>query len=182
MGKDFTEYERALKDFQKKPLVPKNKEFNIFPPKSDIKKSEDQESSVLPAALKLSMRKKALNIGEVYSYEDLSDEGYDFIEEEKVGGEVTLMHITGDSPDYIARCIKILIPGEDARFKILKEIKPEKESSTKNTKKFAINDKIITLTNIPAKIVKVSGNLVFWVSEDRKDFGSDFVESVRLKE
>jgi len=60
--KDFTEYERDTRDFTKKPL---SKDFQklIFPPESDVKKSEDHDPSVLPTS-KLSMRKRALLFSE----------------------------------------------------------------------------------------------------------------------
>jgi hypothetical protein len=58
--KDYTEYERNLKDLSKKPL---SKDFQklIFPPESDVKKSEDHDPSVLPTS-KLSMRKKSVEV------------------------------------------------------------------------------------------------------------------------
>ena len=57
--KDFTEYDRNQKDFAKKPL---SKDFQklIFPPESDVKKSEDHDPSVLPTS-KLSMRKEVMS-------------------------------------------------------------------------------------------------------------------------
>lgn len=57
--KNYTEYERDLRDFEKKPLA-KDRETLIFPPESDIKGSDDHDPSVLPVAPKLSMRKEAV--------------------------------------------------------------------------------------------------------------------------
>lgn len=72
--KDYTEYERTLKDFTKKPL---SKDFQklIFPPESDVKKSEDHDPSVLPTS-KLSMRKRAQ---EEEPYEKLEPSEGDYI-------------------------------------------------------------------------------------------------------
>jgi hypothetical protein len=47
--------------------------------------------------------------------------------------------------------------------------------------KLSVNSKIITSTNKEASVVKVSGDLVYWVS-GKDDFGSDFVKDVKIAE
>lgn len=79
--KDFTEYERDTKDFTKKPL---SKDFQklIFPPESDVKKSEDHDPSVLPTS-KLSMRKKAITEYDIDRLEEIKEELLTLMDEAK---------------------------------------------------------------------------------------------------
>jgi len=78
--KDYTEYNRDQKNFEKKPL---SKDFKklIFPPESDVKKSEDHDPSVLPTS-KLSMRKTAqkTNILDLLPLYDFTPKGYQLYE------------------------------------------------------------------------------------------------------
>lgn len=210
--KNYTEYEREQRDFEKKPLA-KDRETLIFPPQSDIKKSEDQEASVLPAAPKLSMRKKAgtwdlpFTVGKAQRLQEIVSE---YEEEEEIDTEALqneLTNIFGDDElfddlsdardgKHAAELIKARLGyflsdyEEDPENFRDKLEAPAKEilvgivtASIKSPKKIAVNDKILTSSKKKAKVVKVSDDLIFWVSIDgEKDFGSDFVDEVELFE
>lgn len=173
--KNYTEYERDFRDFEKKPLA-KDRETLIFPPESDIKGSDKQDASVLPVAPKLSMRKEAQSIKEDPDYtpgcpacEEALDMGATY--EEAHFSDVPYywdLIDTAEERALLEQCIEKY-----------KREKLNKESSTESLKKIAINDKILTSTKKTARIVAISDDIVFWVSIDgEKDFGSDFVEDI----
>lgn len=189
--KEYTEYERDLKDVVKKPLVPKKNDFNIFPPESDIKKSEDQEASVLPAAPKLSMRKKA----QFTDFED-APEGVERIRPGTPEWENIVQYFVkeyGDEYDGVSEEIimisvseyeteKSVNFGDDISLMVDDIIERLEGKGIKiYSSKLSVNSKIITSTNKKAEVVKVSGDLVYWVS-GKDDFGSDFIKDVKIAE
>ena len=190
--KDFTEYERSLKDFIKKPLVPKKDEFNVFPPEKDIKKSEDQEASSLPVAPKLSMRKKT----QFVDFEE-APEGVERIKPGSERWENIVQYFVqeyGDEYDGVSEeTIMISVSeyetdevvnfGEDISLMVddIIERLEGKGIRIYSSKKIVVGSKILTSTNKKAEVVKVSGDLVYWVS-GKDDFGSDFIKDVKLAE
>jgi hypothetical protein len=176
-NKDHSEYERDLVDFQKKPLVPKKNEFNIFPPEKDVKKSEDQEASVLPTAPKLSMRKEANTTpDDVKQLKQYIKKTYNLEVSDDVAEAIT-KELISLPPISVGEAQKLV--GDRLR-EFGYDAKPysEKGASTK----LSVNSEIITSTNKKAKVVKVSGDLVYWVSDDKKDFGSDFIKDIKIAE
>lgn len=194
--KNFTEYERDLKDLSKKPLA-KDRETLIFPPESDIKESDKQNASVLPAAPKLSMRKEAPykfrkgdhvevtegnfegcagiveGIDEFAYWKVIFDDPVDLV-------ELDLYGEYKDSPEKLIDDLYLQWEGFDSS--ILKKIPNITRASKKKEVviKIAVDDKILTSSKKKAKVVSISADLVFWVGIEEADFGSDFAEEVEL--
>lgn len=193
--KDYTKYEGEMRDFEKKPLA-KDRETLIFPPESDIKESDKQNASVLPAAPKLSMRKEASRWTRL-SQTDEQEESISVVEKAVkiaehsiVGGttigkepQTVILDLTHQGGEiYIYSEGEINVFGEDMTAydeeSIAEVIRSEMEGKTAS-KKFAVGDKILTSSKKKVKVVHLSADLVFWVSIDgEKDFGSDFVGDV----
>ena len=189
--KNYNEYEKNLKNFIKKPLVPKKNDFNIFPPEKDVKKSEDQEASVLPTAPKLSMRKKT----QFVDFEE-APEGVErirpgterwknivntFVKGFSGEGDVYKEAIMEDVANYeVDESVNF---GDDISFMVDDVIKRLENRGIKvySSKKIVVGSKIITSTNKKAEVIKVSGDLVYWVS-GKDDFGSDFIKDVKIAE
>lgn len=145
--KDFTEYERDLRDFEKKPLA-KDRETLIFPPESNIKGSDKQDASVLPAVPKLSMRKEALLFPEEKKLIDdiASSLGQEAAQqaEDFYGGIRDKVN-----KDILKFLRRFLSDRTDEPSKFLKERIEEyliASASNLKSKKLAVGDKILTST------------------------------------
>jgi hypothetical protein len=136
--KDFTEYDRDQKDFEKKPLSTDMGKL-LFPPKSDIKKSEDQEASVLPATPKLSMRKEtekrkfSIKINpKTGAWENLP-KGWTEESAKKFWGS-----LTGEAEHKVTKCIKRMEGKVDDPGAFCASLKRSVADSYKNFKKQSV--------------------------------------------
>lgn len=166
--KDFTEYERDTKDLQKNPLKPKGKDFNIFPPEINIKESDDQDPSVLPATPKLSMRKKAK--GKELALQILNiPRGYALSDKDDVEEQLRELGFDSDADSVASMSNEEYLEFYDVH---LKRFGKKKTSP----KKLAVGDEFVTPNGTPAKVVDTTPDLVIWVAVDGNDFGSELVE------
>lgn len=162
--KEFTEYNRDQKDFVKKPLF-KGYDKNIFPPKSNMKESENQDASVFNVVPKLSMRKEKIKTGAW----ETKPKGW-------TGKSLkSLWNSLGGS---VSSCMKKMEGKVKDAGAYCASLERKVESSTE--KSFKFGDKILTSSKKVAKVVKIADDLILWIGADGESIGSDFIEAVEL--